>query len=53
MFAACEEFSCTGRFARIVSDTERLGLPEYSFDEAEFALLCELLNRGHLYLEQL
>jgi len=53
VFAAGAEYSCAVDFARSLCDPERLCRLERSLPDAEMALLCELLNLGHLYLEQL
>jgi 50S ribosomal protein L16 3-hydroxylase len=53
VFAAGAEYSCAVEFARSLCDPERLWRLERRLPDAEMALLCELLNRGHLYLEQL
>jgi len=53
VFAAGEKFSCSAGLARTLCDPDRLARTDLSFDAAELALLCELLNRGHLYLEPL
>ena len=54
LFAAGTEYSCTMDCAQTICDPDRLdqlGLDSASASDLE--LLCELLNRGHLYLEQL
>jgi 50S ribosomal protein L16 3-hydroxylase len=53
VFAAGSEYSCAVEFARTLCDPERLCRVDCSVPDTEMALLCELLNRGHLYLEQL
>jgi 50S ribosomal protein L16 3-hydroxylase len=53
IFAAGEEFACTVKLARVLCDPDRLGQADLSFDETGWSLVCKLLNRGHLYLEQL
>jgi len=53
VFAAGEEYACAVAFARTLCDPERLCQVGSSLPESEMALVCELLNRGHLYLEQL
>jgi 50S ribosomal protein L16 3-hydroxylase len=53
VFAAGAEYSCAVDFARTLGDPERLCRVDRSLPDTEMALLCELLNRGHLYLERL
>ncbi|MCJ7816157.1 MAG: cupin domain-containing protein [Xanthomonadales bacterium] len=53
VFAAGAEYSCDVDFARTLCDPERLCRVDRSLPDSEVALLCEFLNRGHLYLEQL
>jgi 50S ribosomal protein L16 3-hydroxylase len=53
LFAAGSEFSCTAIFAQQICDPDQLGQVGHELSELDLDLLCELLNRGHLYLEQL
>ncbi len=53
LFAAGTEYSCTVECAQTICDPDRLSQLSHSLPERELELLCELLNRGHLYLEQL
>ena len=53
VFAAGTEFSCPAPLAETVCDTGRLSRLNADLSASELALLCELLNRGHLYVEQL
>jgi len=53
VFAAGEIYSCPLTFALTLCDPLRLAQAGSAFTGNEIGLLCELLNRGHLYLEQL
>jgi 50S ribosomal protein L16 3-hydroxylase len=53
LFAAGTEYSCTVDCAQTICDPDYLSQLSHSLPEPELELLCELLNRGHLYLEQL
>ena len=53
LFAAGSVFSCTVACAQTLCDPDRLGQLDQGLSEPELDLLCELLNRGHLYLEPL
>lgn len=53
LFAAGSEFSCPAPLAECVCDPGRLSRLTADLGESELELLCELLNRGHLYVEQL
>jgi 50S ribosomal protein L16 3-hydroxylase len=53
LYAAGSEFSCTAALAESICDPERLAGLGALCDETELSLLCDLLNRGHLYVEQL
>jgi 50S ribosomal protein L16 3-hydroxylase len=53
VFAAGTEYSCAVDFAQTLCDPERLCRVDRGLPDSEMALLCELLNRGHLYLEPL
>lgn len=53
VFAAGTGYSCSVNFARILCDPERLCRADCHFSDLEIALLGELVNRGHLYLERL
>jgi len=53
LFAAGAAYTCTVDCARMICDPDRLSRPGPDLSEPELALLCELLNRGHLYLEPL
>jgi len=53
LFAAGTEYSCTADCAQMICDPDRLSQLSYGLSEPELELLRELLNRGHLYLEQL
>jgi 50S ribosomal protein L16 3-hydroxylase len=53
LFAAGTDFSCTLESAQTICDPDRLYRLSHGLCEPELTLLCELLNRGHLYLEPL
>jgi len=53
LFAAGTEYGCTVDCAQSICDPDRLHQLEHGLSEPDLNLLCELLNRGHLYLEQL
>lgn len=53
LFAAGAEYSCDAEFARIVCDPARLSRLTGSLPGKQTDLLCELVNRGHLYFQQL
>jgi len=53
LFAAGTEYFCTMDCAQTICDPDRLQLLDHQLPESDLDLLCELLNRGHLYLEQL
>jgi len=53
LFAAGEEYSCTLECAQAICDADRLYELGPGLSETDQVLLCDLLNRGHLYLEQL
>jgi 50S ribosomal protein L16 3-hydroxylase len=53
LFAAGTAYSCTLDSAQIICDPDRLGRFNHGLAKPELTLLCELLNRGHLYLEPL
>ena len=51
IFAAGDEFSCTSKLAPAICDPDALSSLGDDLSNPEINLLCELLNRGHLYLE--
>jgi len=53
LFAAGTEYSCTTDCAQTICDPDRLQQLDHVLSQPYLDLLCELLNRGHLYLEQL
>jgi 50S ribosomal protein L16 3-hydroxylase len=53
IFAAGSAYPCTTACARTLCDTELLGQLDASLPKPDLDLVCELLNQGHLYLEQL
>ena len=53
LFAAGTDYSCTLDSAQTICDPDRLYRLKQGLSEPELTLLCELLNRGHLYLEPL
>lgn len=53
LYAAGAEYPCSVELAGLVCDPTLLGQPGRPFSDKEKLLLCTLLNRGHLYLEQL
>ena len=53
LFAAGTEYSCTTDCAQTICDPDRLQQLDHALSQPDLDLLCELLNRGHLYLEQL
>jgi 50S ribosomal protein L16 3-hydroxylase len=53
VYAAGSEFSCPASLAETVCDTGRLSRLNADMSASELALVCELLNRGHLYVEGL
>ncbi len=53
LYAAGTEFSCTVDCAQAICDPNRLQQLDHRLSEPDLELFCELLNRGHLYLEQL
>jgi 50S ribosomal protein L16 3-hydroxylase len=53
LFAAGTDFFCTLESAQTICDPDRLYRLSHGLCEPELTLLCELLNRGHLYLEPL
>ena len=53
LFAAGTEYSCTTDCAQTICDPDRLQQLDQVLSQPDLDLLCELLNRGHLYLEQL
>jgi 50S ribosomal protein L16 3-hydroxylase len=53
LFAAGTEYSCTTDCAQTICDPDRLQQINHVLLQPDLDLLCELLNRGHLYLEQL
>ena len=53
LFAAGTEYSCTTDCAQTICDPDRLQQLDHALPQPDLDLLCELLNRGHLYLEQL
>ena len=53
LFAAGTEYSCTTDCAQTICDPDRLQQLDHVLSQPDLDLLCELLNRGHLYLEQL
>jgi 50S ribosomal protein L16 3-hydroxylase len=53
LFAAGTEFSCSLSSAMTICDADRLRLAGKDLPGLDPHLVCELLNRGHLYLERL
>lgn len=53
LFAAGSVYPCTTESARSICDGGLLGQLDESLSGPALNLVCELLNRGHLYLEQL
>lgn len=53
VFAAGSEFPCSVEFAETLCDPDRLCQWDPGGAKTEIGLLCDLVNRGHLYLEQL
>jgi len=53
LYAAGSVFSCPASVAETICNPERLARLKPGLDKTELNLLCELLNRGHLYVEQL
>jgi len=53
LFAAGSVYPCTTACARGLCDRDLLGQLDESLSNPDLNLICELLNRGHLYLEQL
>jgi 50S ribosomal protein L16 3-hydroxylase len=53
LFAAGSAWSCTVDCALAICDPERLSRLDHNLPEPVLKLICELLNRGHLYLERL
>jgi len=53
LFAAGERFQCSVSLAESICDPERLARLGPDLGPTECGLICELLNRGHLFLEQL
>jgi 50S ribosomal protein L16 3-hydroxylase len=51
IFAAGNEFSCTSKLASSICDPDALSSLGNDLSNHEINLLCELLNRGHLYVE--
>lgn len=53
LFAAGTEFECSAEFARALCEPIVLKLQNQKLSDVEIDLLCDLLNRGHLYIEAL
>ena len=53
LFAAGSGYECSVEFARKLCNAESLGQLTSKLPDTEKDLVCELLNRGHLYFEQL
>jgi 50S ribosomal protein L16 3-hydroxylase len=53
IFAAGTAYSCSVAFARALCDPDQLCQLGRGLPEPDLEMICELLNRGHLYLEQL
>lgn len=53
LFAAGDEYQCSSGFALTLCDPELLSQLDPELQDVEIDLLCELLNRGHLYIEEL
>ncbi len=53
LFAAGSEFFCPPSLAETICDPGRLSRLNAEMSAHQAELLCELLNRGHLYVEQL
>lgn len=53
LFAAGSEFPCPAALAETICDPGLLSRLEAGISTHDLELLCELLNRGHLYVEQL
>jgi 50S ribosomal protein L16 3-hydroxylase len=53
LFAAGTEFPCPAALAETVCDPGLLSRLKAGTSASDLELLCELLNRGHLYVEQL
>lgn len=53
VYAAGSGYECSRDFARILCDADQLCQAGPDFSGSENDLLCELLNRGHLYIEAL
>ena len=51
LFAAGMRYSCSRELACLVCDPERLASLDRALNSEEIAILCKLLNDGHLYLE--
>jgi 50S ribosomal protein L16 3-hydroxylase len=53
LFAAGSEYRCSAEFAQLLCDPDKLSSLDRVLSGPEQDLICELLNRGHLYFEQL
>lgn len=53
LFAAGTPFACEAGIAEVICDQARLGQLSARLSDGESSLICELLNLGHLYIEQL
>jgi 50S ribosomal protein L16 3-hydroxylase len=53
LFAAGSGYECSLNFARALCDPDSLDLLTSALSDEEQILVCELINQGHLYLEQL
>jgi 50S ribosomal protein L16 3-hydroxylase len=53
LFAAGTGYECSLNFARTLCDSDSLDLLSSALSDEEQILICELINEGHLYLEQL
>jgi hypothetical protein len=53
LFAAGTEHSCTAGCAQAICNPDRLQQLDHRLSEPDLELLSELVNRGHLYIEQL
>lgn len=53
LFAAGSEYRCSADFAERLCDPDKLSSIDRALSSDEQELICKLLNRGHLYFEQL
>lgn len=51
LFAAGMRYSCSRELACRICDPDRLRVPDSPWTDAETAVLCQMMNDGHLYLE--